>query len=73
MNRETLDTLLDIKTSIEKENVSYGEISYLQNHQEEILELGDVVLAEWAGIPEEVFMARVYDGKIKEGEEHGKD
>lgn len=34
------------------EDLSYGELAFLQDHQKEVYELGDVVLAEWAGIPE---------------------
>lgn len=36
--------------------VSYSDIVYLQEHAEEIKQLGDPVLAEWAGIPEDEFM-----------------
>lgn len=42
-----------IRNEINKENVSYSEILYLQNHQDEVKELGDIVLAQWAGIKEE--------------------
>lgn len=44
-----------IRDDIENECVSYGGIIYLQAHQDEVLEMGDPVLAEWAGIPEEKF------------------
>ena len=47
-----------IKKEIEKEQISYAEIFFLQEHQKEIIEMGDVRLAEWAGIPEEEFFAR---------------
>lgn len=33
-------------------DLSYSELAFLQDHQKEIYELGDIVLAEWAGIPE---------------------
>ena len=45
--------LKEIKKSIEREEVSWGEIAFLQNHKQEVLEFGDMGLAEWAGITEE--------------------
>lgn len=45
-----------IRKAIEDEAVSYSDIVYLQEHAEEIKQLGDPVLAEWAGIPEDEFM-----------------
>lgn len=51
MNKE----LLEIKKSIEDENISYAEISYLQSHKQEVLNTGDIELAQWAGITEEEF------------------
>lgn len=50
--------MAQIKESIENENVSYSEISWLQEHQEEVLEDGDADLAQWAGISEEVYRGR---------------
>lgn len=41
-----------IRGEIDNERISYGEIAFLQSHQKEIYELGDIVLAEWAGIEE---------------------
>ena len=39
---------------IEKEqNISYSEIFFLQEHKAEIMQMGDVRLAEWSGITEE--------------------
>ena len=52
MKREIRKELLRIKKEIEKEQVSYGEINYLQCFKKEIMELGDIVLAQWAGITE---------------------
>lgn len=46
-------TLDSIKESIENECISYGEIHYLQTHQQEVLEYGDIVMAQWADISEE--------------------
>jgi hypothetical protein len=46
-----------IRTAIIAESVSYGELAELQDLADYI-EPGDVLLAEWAGIPEEEFLAR---------------
>ena len=51
MNKE----LTEIKKSIENENISYAEISYLQCHIQEVLDTGDIRLCEWAGITEEEY------------------
>jgi polyhydroxyalkanoate synthesis regulator phasin len=52
MNHKQATKRLDeIKKSIEKENISYGEIAELQTLIEYIDD-GDVVLLEWAGVPE---------------------
>ena len=47
--------LNSIRKSIQKENVSYGEIAWLQDHQNEVIKSGDVELAQWAGIEEDDF------------------
>lgn len=44
--------LRSIKNSIKKENVSWAELSYLQEHQKDVLRTGDIELAQWAGISE---------------------
>jgi len=49
-NKEVGKRLAEIKKSIENENISYGEIAELQSLKKYIKD--DVVLAEWAGIPE---------------------
>lgn len=36
-----------------EKDLSYGELAFLQDHKKEIFDLDDIVLAEWAGIPEE--------------------
>ena len=46
------DTLKSIRESIDNENISYNEIFYLQSHQKEVLETGDIILAQWAGLEE---------------------
>lgn len=40
-----------LRGEIEAERISYGEIAELQNLAEHI-DPGDVVLLEWAGVPE---------------------
>ena len=46
-------TLDSIKDSIENECISYGEIFYLQSHQQDVLEYGDINMAQWADISEQ--------------------
>ena len=53
--------LKSIRKAIIAENISYGEIAELQSLQDHI-EPGDVLLAEWAGIPEEEFIKRSIKG-----------
>lgn len=53
MKKEVREQLQAIRHAIDDEHVSYGEIAYLQDHHKEIKELGDITLAQWAGIPEE--------------------
>ena len=52
--KRIIDEIEEIKKSIENENISYGEISFLENHKEEIKEFfaDDVELWQWAGISE---------------------
>lgn len=49
------EMILDIRKEIENESVSYGEIAFLQNHQEFIKEwfADDLLLLQWAGVPEQ--------------------
>jgi hypothetical protein len=44
---------MSIKESIHEQNISYGEIAYLQDHKAEIKAIDDIELAQWAGISEE--------------------
>lgn len=44
-----------IKREILAERVSYGELAFIQDHRQEILEIGDILLAQWAGIDENEF------------------
>jgi hypothetical protein len=50
--------LEEIRAAIDAESVSYGELADLEELSHYI-EPGDVQLAEWAGIPEQEFHARV--------------
>ena len=61
MNNEIKNELLQIRKSIDNENVSYSELFFLQNHKPEILELNDIILAEWAGITENEWNNRELD------------
>lgn len=49
-----------IRKAIEQEKVSMGDVAFLTAHQTEIKEYfpDDVVLWEWAGIPEEEWNER---------------
>lgn len=61
LERAFKQEIAEIKKNIQKENVSWGEIAYLQAHRDEILELGDIELAQWAGITEEEWEASQND------------
>ena len=53
MAKQTIKERLEyLRGEIEAERISYGEISELQSLAEYI-EPGDMVLLEWAGVPEE--------------------
>ena len=52
MNKETIKQRLEyLRGEIEAERISYGEIVELVSLKEHIAD-GDVVLLEWAGVPE---------------------
>ena len=53
----TYKKLMEIKKSIQNENISYSEIVYLQAHKPEIKAIDDIELAQWAGIDEKNGMA----------------
>ena len=68
MNKEVLEQLNSIREEIEKEQVSYGEIAYLQDHKQEVLETGDVLLCQWAGISEDEYNnGELFDDKYHVG------
>lgn len=54
--KEQQEFLDEMKQKIEnEEGISYGELADLQSLQPQIVYIGDVRLAEWDGIPEEVW------------------
>ncbi len=54
----TSERLKEIRRAIEDESASYDDIAYLNAHQEDVIESGDIVLAQWAGIPEDEWQGR---------------
>lgn len=55
MNKKEIKERLEyLRGEIENERISYGEIAELQTLKEYI-EKGDVVLLEWAGVPEFIY------------------
>ena len=61
---QILEQLNSIREEIEKEQVSYGELAYLEDHKQEILDMEDIVLAQWAGISEDEWEAgKLFDEK----------
>ena len=55
----------DMAKKIEnEEGISYAELSNLQSLQSQIVWLGDVKLAEWSGIPEEVWNISCIDESL---------
>lgn len=52
MTKETQARLNYLRSQIEQECISYSELAELQEYRMEIFKLGDIVLAEWAGISE---------------------
>lgn len=55
----TYKTLMSIKESIKNENISYGEIAYLQDHKAEIKAINDIELAQWSGMTEQEWNAQL--------------
>ena len=55
MEKELQEELIRIGKAIEEGNCSYSELAFLQDHKQEVLEMGDVRLCEQAGITEEEF------------------
>lgn len=55
MEKELQEELIRIGKAIEEGNCSYGEMAFLQDHKQEVLEIGDIRLCEQAGITEEEY------------------
>ena len=54
MNRELRKELTRLKNVIyNEEDISYDELYFLECHKQEVLEYGDIRLAEWSGITEQ--------------------
>ena len=62
----------EILQNIHEECVSLDELLYLQNHQQEVLDTGNVELCEAAGIPEEDYRKRWCGNYIKQEEKENK-
>ena len=60
--RTNEDRLAAIRKSIEAENISWGELIELQGLTEHI-DSGDVLLLEWAGVPEVEARCEVCDSR----------
>lgn len=57
MKEEVRKELERLQKVIEnEEDISYGELFFLESHQKEALEIGDVRLCEFAGIAEEDYI-----------------
>ena len=56
LTKNERNTFKNIRKAIDDESVSYDEILFLSEHQEKVKEYGDIVLAEWAGVPEQEWM-----------------
>ena len=55
MEKELQEELIRIGKAIEEGNCSYAELAFLQDHKQEVLEIGDIRLCEQAGITEEEY------------------
>ena len=65
MEKESQEELIRIGKAIEEGNCSYGEVAFLQDHKQEVLEIGDIRLCEQAGITEEEFNAGALNLKAR--------
>lgn len=65
MEKELQEELIRIGKAIEEGNCSYGELAFLQDHKQEVLEIGDIRLCEQAGITEEEFHAGALNLKAR--------
>ena len=65
MEQELQEELIRIGKAIEEGNCSYGELAFLQDHKQEVLEIGDIRLCEQAGITEEEYNAGALNLKAR--------
>lgn len=65
MEKELQEELIRIGKAIEEGNCSYSELAFLQDHKQEVLEIGDIRLCEQAGITEEEFNAGALNLKAR--------
>ena len=62
MSNSTIRELKRLRKRIDNEQgISYAEIFFIQEHKKEIFDMEDIVLAQWAGIPEEEWNSRVFE------------
>lgn len=54
IDKQTASRLISLRRAIVNESISSDELLELQSLQEPVLELGDTLLMEWAGIPENI-------------------
>ena len=65
MEKELQEELIRIGKAIEEGNCSYGELAFLQDHKQEVLEIGDIRLCEQAGITEDEYNAGALNLKAR--------
>ena len=56
MNKEIKKELTRLAEMVgQEQELSYSELAFLSEHKKEIIEFGDIWLAEWAGVTEREF------------------
>ena len=62
MSNNIIRELKRLRKRIDNEQgISYGELFFIQEHKKEIFDMEDIVLAQWAGIPEEEWNSHVFE------------
>ena len=62
MSNNTIKELKRLRKRIDNEQgISYGELFFIQEHKKEIFDMEDIVLAQWAGIPEKEWNSHVFE------------
>lgn len=64
LSNEARTRLEEIKEHILAEHVYESELAELAKYKEEIIELEDIILAEWAGISEEEYYQALEDNTL---------